>query len=344
MNPYSISDTSHLRATIILLAIFVLGWQPVARAEVPTWLSRMVQAKTNHDFTGTLVYMGDGALESALVIHRKNKDGSTARFISLNGPWIEIHRTNDRLIQVLPSKNKVVDGGRWPAPFDMALRSGSERLSHHYRFEEAGTDRVAMRPCLRTVVKSIDDLRFSYKLCLDQETGLLLDVQVIDTDGSIRQQVMFTQLHLGPPKQGDVPAELDISQFRHQQSNAETAMTAGEEQSWRIDTLPAGFVITSARQGKAETAQATMTHLILSDGLASVSVFINTLTDKPALTGAMRKGVLNAYGCVNEGMQITAVGEVPIKTLEMIGLSLHRVGFVPDGTEPSRTSATPGSK
>jgi len=44
-----------------------------------------------------------------------------------------------------------------------------------------------------------DDYRFGYRLCLDKETGLLLDAQLLDHDGSIRQQVLFTQIKIGQP-------------------------------------------------------------------------------------------------------------------------------------------------
>ena len=64
-------------------------------------------------------------------------------------------------------------------------------------------------------------------------------------------------------------------------------------------------------------------HLVYSDGLATVSVFIEDPQTNPEVaTGFSRVGSTNAYSLVMHGRQITAVGEVPRQTVQAIAASL----------------------
>ena len=59
-----------------------------------------------------------------------------------------------------------------------------------------------------------------------------------------------------------------------------------------------------------------------SDGLATVSVFIESPTSEAEVAGGFsRIGSANAYSHVFGGRQITAVGEVPMVTVESIATS-----------------------
>jgi sigma-E factor negative regulatory protein RseB len=65
-------------------------------------------------------------------------------------------------------------------------------------------------------------------------------------------------------------------------------------------------------------------HIVLSDGLASVSVFIaKPAGDKDLFEGESQQGSMHAYARRLAGHQITVVGEVPRRTVEMIGSSLR---------------------
>jgi sigma-E factor negative regulatory protein RseB len=66
-------------------------------------------------------------------------------------------------------------------------------------------------------------------------------------------------------------------------------------------------------------------HLVYSDGVASVSVFVEPSgKKKDDLAGASRIGAANAYTAEIDGHQVTAVGEVPTDTVRMIARSMQR--------------------
>ena len=69
-----------------------------------------------------------------------------------------------------------------------------------------------------------------------------------------------------------------------------------------------------------------MEHRVYSDGLASVSVFIEGgVTDADRQIGMSQVGATNAYTTVVAGYLVTAVGSVPPGTAKMIALSVRPV-------------------
>ena len=70
--------------------------------------------------------------------------------------------------------------------------------------------------------------------------------------------------------------------------------------------------------------QKAVRHLVFTDGLASVSVFIEKhQASMPNLVGASRMGAVNAFGRLIQNHHVTAVGEVPRATVQMISESVR---------------------
>ena len=66
-------------------------------------------------------------------------------------------------------------------------------------------------------------------------------------------------------------------------------------------------------------------HYVYTDGLAAVSVFIEKKMEKTGpIIGINRMGAMHAFGKIVDGHQIIVVGEVPAKTVKMIGDSVQR--------------------
>jgi hypothetical protein len=69
-------------------------------------------------------------------------------------------------------------------------------------------------------------------------------------------------------------------------------------------------------------------HLVFTDGIASVSVFVEI--GRAAVSAehddAASMGTSSAYSTVVQGFRVTAVGEVPPDTVRAIAQSIHSVG------------------
>ena len=66
-----------------------------------------------------------------------------------------------------------------------------------------------------------------------------------------------------------------------------------------------------------------MEHLVYSDGLATVSVFVEKIdpNTKPGMEGLSNMGAVHAYVMRADGHQVTTVGEVPAETITLIAKS-----------------------
>ena len=63
-------------------------------------------------------------------------------------------------------------------------------------------------------------------------------------------------------------------------------------------------------------------HILYSDGLANVSVFVEPAKGKK-FARRSSVGASNSYSVENGGYQVTAVGEVPAATVENIATSMQ---------------------
>ena len=65
-------------------------------------------------------------------------------------------------------------------------------------------------------------------------------------------------------------------------------------------------------------------HLVYSDGLAAVSVYVESPQDGKSLPEMTHQhGTSNAFICSASGMVVTVVGDVPAPTVAMIGKSVE---------------------
>ena len=105
---------------------------------------------------------------------------------------------------------------------------------------------------------------------------------------------------------------------------------------WTINQLPQGFMLTqrTMRHSKPVSLQSRdpsaskpdLLHMVYSDGLASVSVFIEKHQGPGKhVTGASTMGAVNAYGHAVGDSFVTVVGEVPVKTVQSMAQSTVRV-------------------
>jgi sigma-E factor negative regulatory protein RseB len=68
-------------------------------------------------------------------------------------------------------------------------------------------------------------------------------------------------------------------------------------------------------------------HMVFSDGLASVSVFIEPLNDGVQVgLGPLASGAINIYKRSVNGHLVTALGEVPERAVKLIGDAILPAG------------------
>jgi sigma-E factor negative regulatory protein RseB len=97
-------------------------------------------------------------------------------------------------------------------------------------------------------------------------------------------------------------------------------------ESWNVSALPPGFSQQLQRNHFLPDKKYPVEHHVYSDGLASVSVFIERHSeDDDAFVGGSAMGGVNAYGRIMGDHSVTVVGEVPPVTVKQIAESLRQV-------------------
>ena len=200
-------------------------------------------------------------------------------------------------------------------------------LQEHYEFKLEAEDRIAGLKTQRVLIQPRDQLRYGYRLWLGTKDALLLKSDLLNVSGKVMEQVMFTDINIVDQIPMDMlkPASSSkgFSWFRH---TSEDNNQHKASENWKIKGLPKGFLIsTHVRQVLPDSDQPTELW-VATDGLASVSIYVDKITTgNDVFEGIMQKGAMNIFGLLLSGHQVTVVGEVPAKTVEMIAHSVAMI-------------------
>lgn len=287
----------------------LLSMMNIAVAEETTdarqWLVKMSTALQQLNYEGTFVYRADDELAAMRVIHQVGPQGDRELLQTLTGEKRESVSENQQFNFFTNKQDAAGD----------SIAKHLAEVEKYYLLKMGEKDRVAGRIARIVVVNPKDEYRYGYRLWLDESTGLLLRSDLTAIDGRVIEQVMFTSMTIGKTFTRKAPVK-----------PAEAKGTGSAElkpviNRWRVTKLPAGFSqIENPSMVKNESAGV---HRIFTDGLASVSLFVEKAKSKEgAFVGVSRMGAVSAFGNLIDGHQLTVVGEVPEATVKMIGASV----------------------
>ncbi len=293
---------------------------------VEAWLQKMHHAAHMSNYTGTFVYQQDSQMSLMRIIHAATKDGEHERLVSLDDVGREVIRTKGSVTCILPdSKSVVVEKGRPEQQFPPAFPMKIESLQSYYKFELMKQETVAERTAQKIVISPKDQYRYGHNLWVDSETGLLLKTHLIDENGNLLEQFMFTEIEFmdNVPEKLLKPRITGDTYTWHEAKKPDVDIDAERDGGkWMVRSLPAGFRSDMKRHHNMPN-QKEVQHLVFTDGLASVSIFIEKhQPSMPNLVGASSMGAVNAFGKLVKTHHVTAVGEVPRATVQMISESV----------------------
>jgi sigma-E factor negative regulatory protein RseB len=318
-----------MRVVERLLALSLVGLALPVGAVAPTpdplnLLDRMTQAVRSLDYEGRFVVQSGERLDALYIVHRMSEGSEIERVVSLTGEPREIIRGDEAVACLVPGAERPINmtrraHGHTHSPL-MAM--DRDELRAHYGFELSGSDRVAGREAYRIEIQPQDDLRYGYHLYVDRETALPLRTIMVDTERKPLSQLMFTEIKVGV---GVTPIERDASALElaapdPQQWSTENRLAPT---SWAFEGLPPGFRLNAHRRRALPDQKDPLEHFIFSDGLATVSIYVQQARDAGALSGVARQGAASAVGRQLEGHEVVVVGEVPVKTLEWFAESIR---------------------
>jgi len=308
-------------------ALFALVTLDAAAQDAPQeWLERMNRAIEELNYEGTFVHVLGNHSETMHIVHRNDNGRISERLSSRDGVGREIIREEDIVKFILPEQRLVLVEARTDASeLRSALPGYCVELEPHYEFRMGAGTRVADRPVNVVSIKPKDEYRYGYTLYLDRETAMPLKSLLLNERGEIIEQIVFTEIRISDAiSPSALQSAIDTQGFEllepERQRTEEIPLSAPE---WRPSMLPPGFRLSAATQSAIGGSDYPVSHLVYSDCLATVSVFIeDPKTDTDVSEGFSSLGSTNAYSRKLNGRSATVVGEVPRQTVRSIALSL----------------------
>lgn len=324
---------------ILMCLLPLLCWQTVnadpLRRDDADWLTTIAFAAHQTDYSGTFVYQDGvgGHVEVSRITHISDANGEHERLEGLNGSRREIVSSNNQVWLYLGDRKVKIQKRHGERAFPALLPQQISILKENYQINEVAEDRVAGYHVHAVVFKPKDNMRYTHKMWSHTESGLLLKAVVMDDKGRIIEQYAFTELVLGKgvdrswiePKKATKTVGM-AGRFSEPEVN-EKSLEDSKVSDWQVDALPSGFKKIHGMCRPMRDKPLPVTHLVYSDGLVGISVFIEDVAGRENLnSGLSSQGVMQVYSKISGDKLITVVGEVPPRTVIQTAESVRYAG------------------
>jgi sigma-E factor negative regulatory protein RseB len=320
-----------------LIAVAALAFAPVAWGQdAAAWLARAASAARQLNYAGTIVYQQSGRVETARIVHVNDGGQEFEKLVNLDGPPREVIRGNGEVRCYYPDARVVrIEPVTFRNAFPSLSPQQQKALAEHYDFRVLEGERVAGQQAQVVVFEPKDGQRYGHKFWADAATGLLLKARLVDERRETIEQFAFLELAIGgridrelvKPSWPPVPPDWQVRSFAP--GDAEQADTG-----WQVGRLPAGFTKTVEGFRTLRGKRHKVAHLMFTDGLVAVSVFVETVGSAPHPTGLQQVHGINAYSRQLDDQLVIVLGEVPPATLRQIALSVGRRPARPPAASP----------
>ncbi len=307
--------------------------EPASAQEVRAWLTRIHNAAGSSNFQGTFVVSAGGTMSSSRIAHYCLGADQYERVEALDGQARKVFRHNQIVHTLWPQTHvALIEQRDMQARFPALLLSGGDHIAEHYDVRAQGVQRVADREANVLLISPKDDRRFTYRLWADRASGLLLRSEVLDAQGRVLESAAFSQLEIGGKAQPQsVLAPMNQLAGYHVVRQRLTPATL-EAEGWTMRERIPGFAQVgcvkrplNAPQDGANDVPPKVLQAVYSDGLASVSLFIEPYD--PARHGSEGQTSIGATQTLarrDGDWWVTVVGEVPAATLRQFAAALVR--------------------
>ncbi|MBO7923513.1 MucB/RseB C-terminal domain-containing protein [Alteromonas sp. K632G] len=252
--------------------------------------------------------------------HGVLEDGTSMEQLNLqNGPGREQIRVNGIVSVFEPDvspyslRSEFING-----PIPSELLHHPDRLKSGYEFVSVGRARVAGRPAQQIRIVSRDNSRFSYQLWLDEDSGMVLKLNMLDLQGGLLEQIQVTSLKITDApddyfariNQASLPKPMALTQKQSRQPN------------WEVKYLPNGMEEVRGDTRRLALTGQVVEYKMYSDGLVDVSVYVQPAKDALGGDLVLRNDLSTFLTLTDGNTQVTVVGEIPLQTANAIATSL----------------------
>lgn len=290
------------------------------------WLMRMHEASRNRSYVGTFVVSSGGVMSSAKIWHVCDGVQQMERVETLTGAPRSIFRHNDQVVTFMPEQKVVRTEKRESLGlFPQLLKAADSRIAEFYKARQEGSERVAGVEADIIALVPKDAMRFGYRVWAEQKNGLVVKLQTLDVDGKVLEQAAFSELQFDAPIKIEKLTQMMAKTDGYRVETPGLVKTTAGAEGWVLKTPVSGFKPMSCYkrpnpvQGKSDPMQ-----WIFSDGLASVSLFVEPFDSVRHKESRLSMGATHSLSRRLDGYWLTAMGEVPLETLRLFADGLER--------------------
>jgi len=295
------------------------GFLQAHAADNWTTLQKAAVAAHALSYQGIFVYQTTQQATAVQITHLFNGQGEYARNVVLDGTPREVFSQGHDLVIFNPkSEHIVIEKRRAQNMFPATLPVDLSSVKESYELKIGEIERVADRAAQVIYLQPKDGLRYQYKCWVDLEYGLLLKTEMTDSHNALIETIGFNQVALMHTLDLDwFQPKIDSKKSYIMEEAVSELVTTPSLPSWTIKSAPVGYKLIEQNVKMVHGKNIPLTHLVFSDGLASVSLFIEpVLRGAKVKVGRVSDGFTSYFASVSSGYQITAVGEVPEATVE----------------------------
>lgn len=304
--------------------------QDSVTGEALEWLKKIADSSRTVNYSGTFVYQHGSRVETSRVVHYVNPAGGVfEKLETLDGPPREVVRANDHVTVYIPDAKLVLVERRSRRHLPVILPEKLSDLTQQYDVAKLENGRHGGYECIWIAVTPKDKLRYGRKFCAERVSGLPLRALVFNERMEVIESFGFSQLTLGGQFNRDqVTSRYEgraVAQKWRIDKSALDVMEQAADTGWSASSMPAGFRKSMEVKRTISGRPVAMPHLVYSDGLAAISVFVEPKVRELAKNSLTSQGAVHIYKRLYGDFVVTVLGEAPALTIKQIADSMeHR--------------------
>ncbi len=287
----------------------------------------MHEASRGRAYVGTLVVSAGSAMSASRLWHVCDGNQQMERVETLTGaPRTTIRRNSDVITFDPESRTAWTEKRESLGVFPELLRTPGNQIAEYYGVDERAAERVAGHMADVIELRPKDELRFGYRIWSEKKTGLVVKMQTLGEGGQVLEQVAFTELQFDAPVRMDKLKKMMADTRGYQVLRPSLRKTTPEAEGWRMRETVPGFQSMSCHVREEEGAGVSPMQWVFSDGLASVSLFIEPFD--PQRHGEEGQAVAGSTHSLTQRLGdywLTVMGEAPLPTLRRFAQNIERM-------------------
>jgi sigma-E factor negative regulatory protein RseB len=316
-----------IRAAAGAVALVACAAQAAPGEDPLAWLQRATQAARSASYAGTFVHTNGDRTSTVRVTHSFVGNDEHERIEPLDGPAYEIVRKNDEMFCYFPDAKTVRLDRRVTARFFPAVLSGApSAIAASYDVKLGPTERVLGHECRWIRLEPRDAMRHGQAVCSEVATGLVIRARTFNDRRQPIEHYTFTDLRIGPqaaPTNVKSIFEARVKRWMSDSQPREETKTL--DTGWGVTNAPAGFFKVAELQRSLPGRQHPVSQLVYSDGLASLSVFVEPNKGPSRSAEASNEDGATTFFVRPMGETLVSVlGEVPLATAQQVARSVAR--------------------